>query len=38
MGQLSVMPFAAGSGVWRLVGAMLFIAVAALILDWRARR
>lgn len=33
-----MMQFAAGNGVWRLVGAMLLIAVVAVILDWQARR
>jgi hypothetical protein len=33
-----MMPFAAGNGVWRLVGAMIIIAAVALVLDWRARR
>jgi hypothetical protein len=33
-----MMPFAAGNGVWRLVGAMLLIVVVTLVLDWRARR
>lgn len=33
-----VMPFAAGNGVWRLVGAMVLIAIVTLVLDWRARR
>lgn len=33
-----MMPFAADNGVWRLLGAMLLIAVVALVLDWRARR
>lgn len=32
-----MMPFAVGGGVWRLVGAMLLIAVIAAVLDWRAR-
>jgi hypothetical protein len=33
-----MMPFAAGNGVWRLVGGMLLIAFVTLVLDWRARR
>jgi len=33
-----MMSFAAGNGVWRLVGAMLIIAAVAVVLDWRARR
>jgi hypothetical protein len=33
-----MMPFTACNGVWRLVGAMLLIAVVTLVLDWRARR
>jgi hypothetical protein len=33
-----MMPFAAGNGAWRLVGAMLLIVVVTLVLDWRARR
>jgi hypothetical protein len=33
-----MLPFAAGNGVWRLIGAMLLIAIATVLLDWRARR
>jgi hypothetical protein len=33
-----MIPFAGGNGVWRLVGAMLLIAIVTLVLDWRARR
>jgi hypothetical protein len=32
------MSFALEHGVWRLVGAMLLIAVITILLDWRARR
>jgi hypothetical protein len=33
-----MLPFALGNGVFRLVGAMLAIALVTLLLDYRARR
>jgi hypothetical protein len=33
-----MMPFALGNGVFRLVGAMILIALVTLVIDLRARR
>jgi hypothetical protein len=33
-----MMPFALGNGVFRLVGAMILIALVTLVIDHRARR